>query len=80
MRLTDPSPHLDDSVVKLEASQDELDELDKDESTEVSMEMSQDFQIFKCQLHEKHKQVKKAEKQARIQQLWSQRLITSLTF
>ena len=32
----------DDSLVKLEASQDELDELNRDEATEVSMEMSQD--------------------------------------
>ena len=66
------SCHHDDSLVELEASQDELDELDQDESTEVSMETSQDSQILKCQLHEKCKQVKKAEKQARIQQLWSQ--------
>ena len=38
----------DDSLIKLEVSQDKLDELDKDESTEVSMEMSQDSQILKC--------------------------------
>ena len=61
----------DDSVVELEASQDELDELDRDESNDFSMEMSQDSQVLKCQLHEKWKQVKKAEKQARIQQLHS---------
>ena len=36
------------------------------------METSQDSQMLKCQLHEKCKQVKKAEKQARIQQLQSQ--------
>ena len=36
------------------------------------METSQDSQVLKCQLHEKWKQVKKAKKQARIQQLWSQ--------
>ena len=63
---------LDDNVVELEASQDELDELDNDESTDFSMETSQDSQIFKHQLHDKCKQVKKAEKQARIQQLHSQ--------
>ena len=63
---------LDDNVVELEASQDELDELDKDESTDFSLETWQDSQILKCQLHDKHKQVKKAEKQARIQQLCSQ--------
>ena len=63
-------PHChDDSVVELEASQDEL---DRDESTEFSMEMSQDSQVLKHQLHEKCKQVKKAEKQARIQHLCSQ--------
>ena len=61
----------DDNLVELEASQDELDELDKDESTDVSLETSQDSQILKCQLHDKHKWVKKAEKQAQIQQLHS---------
>ena len=35
------------------------------------LETSQDSQILKRQLHDKHKQVKKAEKQARIQQLHS---------
>ena len=56
----------------MEASQDELDELNRDESTDFSMETSQDSQVLKHQLHEKWKQVKKAEKQARIQQLCSQ--------
>ena len=51
--------HHDDSVVELEASQDELDELNRDESTDFSMEMSQDSQVLKRQLHEKQKQVKK---------------------
>ena len=64
--------HQDDSVVELEASQDKLDELNRDESTDFSMEMSQDSQVLKHQLYEKHKQVKKAEKQARIQHLQSQ--------
>ena len=59
--------HQDDSVVELEASQGELDELDRDESTDFSMEMSQDSQVLRHQLHEKWKQVKKAKKQARIQ-------------
>ena len=59
----------DDSVVELKALQDKLDELDKDESTDFSMETSQDSQVLQHQLHEKWKQVKKAEKQARIQQL-----------
>ena len=63
---------LDDILVELEAYQDELDELDKDESTDFSLEISQDSQILKRQLHDKCKQVKKAEKQARIQQLHSQ--------
>ena len=63
---------LDDNIVELEASQDELDELDKDESTDFSMETSQDSQILKHHLHDKCKQVRKAEKQARIQQLHSQ--------
>ena len=62
----------DDNLVELEASQDELDELDKDESTDFLLETSQDSQILKHQLHDKCKQVKKAEKQARIQQLHSQ--------
>ena len=62
----------DDSVVELEASQDELDEHDWDESTELSMETLQEPHVLKRQLHEKHKQVKKAEKQARIQYLHSQ--------
>ena len=53
-------------------SQDELDELDKDESTDFLLETSQVSQILKHQLHDKHKQVKKAEKQGRIQQLHSQ--------
>ena len=43
----------DDNVVRLEASQDELDELDKDESTNFSMETSQDSEILKHQLHDK---------------------------
>ena len=64
--------HHDDSVVELEASQDKLDELDRDKSTDFSMETSQDSQVLKHQLHEKWKQVKKAEKQARIQHLHSQ--------
>ena len=62
---------LDDNVVELEASQDELDELDNDESTDFLMETLQDSQILKCQLHDKCKQVKNGEKQARIQQLHS---------
>ena len=56
----------------MEVSQDELGELDRDESTDFSMETSQDSQVLKCQLHEKWKHVKKAEKQARIQHLCSQ--------
>ena len=36
------------------------------------METSQEFHVLKCQLHEKWKQVKKAEKQARIKHLYSQ--------
>ena len=64
--------HHDDSVVELEASQDELDERNMDESTDFSIETLQDSQVLKCQLHERHKQVKKAKKQARIQQLHSQ--------
>ena len=36
------------------------------------METSQDSQILKCQLQDRRKQVKKADKQARIQQLCSQ--------
>ena len=63
---------LDDNLVELAVSQDELDDLDKDESTDFSLETSQDSQILKHQLHDKCKQVKKAEKQARIQQLCSQ--------
>ena len=34
--------HQDDSVVELEALQDKLDEFNRDESTNFSMEMSQD--------------------------------------
>ena len=62
----------DDNLIELEASQDDLDELDEDESTDFLLETSQDSQILKCQLHDKGKQVKKAEKQARIQQQCSQ--------
>ena len=62
---------LDDNLVEFEVSQDELDELDKDESTDFLLETLQDSQILKHQLHDKCKQVKKAEKQARIQQLHS---------
>ena len=62
----------DDSMVELEASQDELDKLNRDESTELSMERSQDSHVLKHQLHEKQKQVKKAKKQANIQHLCSQ--------
>ena len=56
----------------MEASQNELDELDKDESTDFLLETSQDSQILKHQLHDKCKQVKKVKKQARILQLCSQ--------
>ena len=59
----------DDSVVELEASQDEL---DWDESMELPMEASHESHTLHHQLHEKCKQVKKAEKQARIQELHSQ--------
>ena len=62
----------DDNVVELEVSQDELHKLDKDESTDFSMETLQDSQILKRHLHDRQKQVKKAEKQARLQQLHSQ--------
>ena len=44
------SHHHDDSVVELEASQDEL---DRDESTELSLESLQDSHVLKHQLHEK---------------------------
>ena len=64
--------HQNDSVVELEALQDEKDELNRDGSTDFSMEMSQDSQVLKPQLHEKCKQVKKAKEQARIKQLQSQ--------
>ena len=37
--------HHDNNVVELEASQDELDKLDRDESTYFSMETSQDSLI-----------------------------------
>ena len=57
----------DDNLVELEASQDELDELDKDKSTDFSLDTWQDSQILKRQLQDKHKQVKKAEKQTHIQ-------------
>ena len=70
--VSQASHHQDDSVVELGASQDELDKLDKDESTELSLESSLDSHVFKCQLHEKQKQVKRAEKQARVQHLSSQ--------
>ena len=43
----------DDSVVELEASQDKLDELDRNESTEFLPESSQDSHVLKHQLHEK---------------------------
>ena len=87
MRLTSSSTHLvthvslhqchrhlthNDCVVKLETSQDELYELDRDESTELSLESMQDSHVLKCQLHVKCKQVKSTEKQARMQHLHSQ--------
>ena len=59
-------------MVELEASQDEIDKLDRDESIELSMETLQDSHVLKCQLLEKWKQVKKVKKQARIQHLRSQ--------
>ena len=62
----------DDSVMEPEASHDELDELDCDESTKQSMETSQESHTLHCQLQAKQRQVKKAEKQARIQHLCSQ--------
>ena len=57
----------DDNMVELEASQDELDALDCDESTEQSMETSQETNSVKHQLHVKCKQIKK--KQAKKQHL-----------
>ena len=51
--VSQASHHQDDSVVELEASQDKLDELDRDESTELSLESSQDSHVLKHQLHEK---------------------------
>ena len=47
------SCHHDDSVVALEASQDELDELNRDELTELSLESMQQSHVLKHQLHEK---------------------------
>ena len=44
--VTEGSHHHDDSVIELEASQDKLDELDRDENTELSMETSQDSQVL----------------------------------
>ena len=70
--VTEAPCHHGDSVVELEASQDELDELDRDESMELSVETSQESHVLKHQLHEKLKQVKKVEKQTRIQHLHSQ--------
>ena len=70
--VSQASHHHDDSVVELEASQDKGDKLDKDESTELSLESLQDSHVLKHHLHEKCKQVKKAENQARIQHLHSQ--------
>ena len=51
--VSQASHHHDDSVVGLEASQDELDELDRDESTKLSLQSSQDSHVLKSQLHEK---------------------------
>ena len=69
-KLTGPNPHL---VIQESLPQShELDELDHEESTEQSMEMSAESCTLKHQSHEKCKQVQKAEKQARIQQLQSQ--------
>ena len=45
--------HHDDNVVELEASQDELDELDREEPTDFFMDTLQDSQILKCQLHDR---------------------------
>ena len=51
--VSQPSRNHDDSVVELEAFQDELDELDRDELTKLSLESSQDSHMLKCQLLEK---------------------------
>ena len=47
----------DDSVVKLKASQDKLDDLGCVELTEQSVETSQESHNLRCQLQAKHKQV-----------------------
>ena len=62
----------EDNLVKLEASQDEMDTLNYDATSELSLETSQETQDLKKQLHSKNKQYKKAAKQVKIQDLQSQ--------
>ena len=59
-------------MVELEASQDELDALGCDASTEELLEMSHETNDLRHQLQSKYRPVKKVAKQTKIQELRSQ--------
>ena len=63
---------IDDSLVELESSQDELEALDNNAVSDKSMETSHEMSRVKKQLQSKKKQVQKAQKSAKIEQLHSQ--------
>ena len=63
---------VDDSLVELEASQEELEALDNDAVSDKSMETSHEMSQLKKQLQSKKKHVQKAQKSAKIEQLHSQ--------
>ena len=67
-----PADHsVDDSLVELEASQNELEALDNDTVSDKSMETSHEMSQLKKQLQLRKKQVQKAQKTAKIEQLHS---------
>ena len=57
---------VDDSLVELEASQDELEALDNDAISDKSMKTSHEISQLQKQLKSKKEQVQKAQKSAKI--------------
>ena len=71
-----PAPELqthgDDNLIKLEASQDELEALDNDAVSDASIDTSHETSHLQKQLQAKKKEIRKAQKSAKISQLQSQ--------
>ena len=65
----EPQMHGDDNLIKLEASQDELEALDNDAVSDASIDTSHKISHLQIQLQAKKKEIRKAQKSAKILQL-----------